>query len=281
MKDKSRLLSSVIVSLMAGFIYYQFGDNLQEKFQSFRAVLSSNDMELYMPQECESFNSLVAKSDSKSKTKKSKFYIKKNYKNTIEFKNKNVSVPGEELVADFIANNQARFDRPQPSKKIDFTAELENLAKNDFLKESQSNNLESKLSTGPRKPGEEIADMKATRPNGIIVIKSFDKRKGSEKVVQNIGYGFEYNYVTEGNLSQIKSNSGNSKTELKKEITVNKSDCENKCTKTDTETRTRVINGKKVKIVAPEIENNIDDRGDEIDSPEMNMHDEDSENETM
>ncbi len=77
MKDKSRFVSSVIVSLLAGFIYYQFGHGIEENLQSsIKAVLSPNDMEQYLSPDCQPFNTITNKSDAKLNKKKSKYFIK-------------------------------------------------------------------------------------------------------------------------------------------------------------------------------------------------------------
>ena len=114
MKDKSRFISSVIVSLLAGFIYYQFGHGIEEKLQSsIKAVLSSNDVEQYLSPDCQPFNNIIAKSDAKLNKKKSKYFIKK--RNVIEFKTKSETIPGDELFSSYISK-QAKFQKSSADK---------------------------------------------------------------------------------------------------------------------------------------------------------------------
>ena len=48
--EKSGILSSVIVSLLAGFIYYQFGNDIQVTLErSYKAALSYSDSEIFGP----------------------------------------------------------------------------------------------------------------------------------------------------------------------------------------------------------------------------------------
>ncbi|MBK8553523.1 MAG: hypothetical protein IPL53_21650 [Ignavibacteria bacterium] len=259
MKDKSRFVSSVIVSLLAGFIYYMFGQDINENVQSsIKAALSSNEMEEqylssdYFPVKSISDNSVI-----KSKKKNSKFYIKK--RNTIEFQNNGITVPGEELFSDFVKNNQAKFDRPVPDKDTDFTAELNELIKTDRSK--------SRL-----KPLKELSDLLKNKNDEVADTKRFERR--SEKMNKNFeqsqiktynnyrkgdaeykGNGFEYNYVTGNNSSQSNSNSnginytapGNEK----------KTDCKNY--KVEYKRKTKIINGKRTEIITPKVHINNND----------------------
>lgn len=78
MKDKSRFLSSVIVSLLAGFIYYLFGLNISDNVErSIKAVLSSNDTEEYMTQDFMPLNPEVCSSLTGSFKNNIKFVSKK------------------------------------------------------------------------------------------------------------------------------------------------------------------------------------------------------------
>ncbi len=198
MKDKSRFVSSVIVSLLAGFIYYHFGHGIEENLQSsIKAVLSSNDMEQYLSPDCQPFNTITYKSDTKLNKKKSKYFIKK--RNVIEFKTKNETIPGDELFSSYIAQNQARFQKSSPDKNIDFTTELEHLMKNDNPKTDLRQSKGLKIDKGT------IADTKefSSRPERI--------QKNFETAVGVYGNGFEYNYI----IVKLR-NKSSSKTEKKK-----------------------------------------------------------------
>lgn len=180
MKDKQKFISSVIVSLLAGFIYYQFGEDIQTKFQSsVKAVLSYNESEQYLPADCQPFNSLTKNFNSKESKKKKKFFVKKN---TIEFKSKEKTISGDELLSDYVSR-QASFKRPVADKNNDFSAELDQLRKNDAGKQSQ------KLKATKDEFKSPIADTKGFKSANNLLHKN--------AVEFNLGNGFEYNYIIE------------------------------------------------------------------------------------
>ncbi|MDQ3020999.1 MAG: hypothetical protein M3R36_10565 [Bacteroidota bacterium] len=288
MKDKQRFMSSVIVSLLAGFIYYQFGQDIQQNFErSIKSVLSSNDMEEYLPADCESFNSTVKKSgDSKITKKKSKFFIKK--KNTIEFKSKDAVIAGEELFSDFVSGKQANFRRPVPDKNIDFTAELEKLMKNEKdLKPGKEFKANKSYSE------DQVADSRELRSNYKLLHKDFDVKSKYYR-----GNGFEYNLITDENSTGNRSNGSTSSNGYYQSGTTYEHN-----TSCDYSTSYEYSNAeknteckkykkecvKKIKIVAPkvEIEVNTGDEVMEIETPEIpdeiSVPDEnkDSDDETM
>lgn len=120
--EKPGILSSVIVSLLAGFIYYQFGNDLQVTLEkSYKAVLSYSDSEIFGPFNSLSLSSADEISDNKSgKNKKSGFYFKK----------RNTEILLDDEYSVLLNKNQAKLQRSLPDKNIDFTSELNNLIKN-------------------------------------------------------------------------------------------------------------------------------------------------------
>lgn len=191
MKDKSRFVSSVIVSLLAGFIYYNFGDNLQQKIQnSVKAVISSNDLELSSPSDCESFSSLV--SNSKAKVKKKRLFVKK--RNTIEFKSKSngANIPGDEMFSEFISKSPAKFQRPAADKNPDFTAELQNLINgNNSKRQSKQNKItrSSVVNDEVTELNPLKSELKKLDKNFRVVPKNYHGKSTSN------GNGFEFNFM--------------------------------------------------------------------------------------
>ena len=115
MKDKSRFLSSVIVSLLAGFIYLIAGENLPVNIQSsVRAILSSNAPDMYLTTECFPFYEISKNSAPKISKNNSKFYINDNESEDLQY-------------SGLISGDQATFVRPLPDKNIDFASELNKL----------------------------------------------------------------------------------------------------------------------------------------------------------
>jgi hypothetical protein len=193
MKDKQRFISSVIVSLLAGFIYYQFGQDIQKDVESsIKAVISSNDLE-YISPDCGPFTSITKKSFKDATKKKSKFYIKKN--NTVEFKTKNVTIPADDLFADYVSH-QANQRRPVADKNIDFTAELKDLIKNDGSGSDPKPGRELRINKNTGN-GKEVADTKSLNSMNNLLHKN--------AVEFDLGNGFEYNIIIDGNSSQPKN----------------------------------------------------------------------------
>lgn len=200
MKDKSRFISSVIVSLLAGFIYYQFGENINEKLQnSFKAVLSSNDdMEIYLRADCQSFNSLTSNDRKSSSKKNSKFFMKR--KNTVEFGKNRVTVPGDEMFTEFVKAS-ARVVKPSPDKNINFTAELNRLLKGNNNKPVAGKEL--RINKRFNSPKEDVADANYKAKTLI--------HKDEANV---LGNGFEYNFMIEAkgvDNGKIKTQGNNKK----------------------------------------------------------------------
>lgn len=120
--EKSGLISSVIVSLLAGFIYYQFGNDIQVTLdRSFKAVLSYSDSEVFGPFNSQSLFSQIKNSDKKhQKNLKSGFYFKK------QSKIDDIDVSDYSYLEN---KSQAKIQIAVPDRNIDFTSELNNLIK--------------------------------------------------------------------------------------------------------------------------------------------------------
>lgn len=290
MKDKSRYISSVIVSLLAGFICFMFGQDIDNNVRSsIKTVLSSNDFnnmdEQYLSTDCFSFNSVSKKSDSKINKKKSKFYIKK--RNTIEFKDKDVTIPGEELFSNYISNNQAKFSKPVADKNLDFTSELNNLIKGDISKYSTKPGREVR---NKRSPGIEVADSKGMKSSLNLLHKN--------AVEFDLGNGFEYNYVTEENSpapvknlkekknkpqsykSDIHYNTGNSYNSNSSCNSNNQTETK-ECTgyKVEYKNNTGYIEKVKIKIIAPKVKVRIEKE--EADEQEISIPGENTDDDSM
>lgn len=271
MKDRSRLLSSVIVSLLAGFIYYQFGDNIQSKINSFKAVISYNDTEVYGPEHCQSFNSIVNKTDVKL-NKKSKFYVKK--RNTVEFKKDNVTIPGDEMLSGLI--KQASYKKPTPDKNIDFSAELNNLINSSSNKKVDK---DFKVDWKQDKKNEVVADNKVAKSDILMMIKGLGAFDKEAEFDENTGYGFEYNYTIDEETGEV--NGQKTKLKIKAPKIINKSECIGKC-ECNSKVQTNELRvEKRIKVGLPTIKVKIIDESFEIDLPEINIEGEPSEEDPM
>lgn len=276
MKDKSKYVSSVIVSLLAGFIYYQFGQDINADLQnSLKAVLSSNDVDEYMQTDYQSFNSLTKKSGRVTNKKSSKFYIKR--KNSIEFKTRTGIIPGDEMVSSLV---QAKFKKSVPDKNVDFSTELQHLINKDLCNTTPSKEFKIQRSTTKTEDG--IADTKELKSTNNLLHKNPEG---------DLGNGFEYNFIITKNSSQSGRNFGK-----KEKVQINTTPYYNGYTssyefnsgftkteiiKNKTEYKCDVINGNKIKVITPkapvikiedmdEDQNKDFDNDKDSDTPEMN-----------
>lgn len=141
--EKSGLISSVIVSLLAGFIYYQFGNDIQVTLdRSVKAVLSYSDSEVFGPFNSQSLSSQIKNSDKKyQKNLKSGFFLKK------QSKVDNIEVRDYSYLEN---KSQAKIQRAVPDINIDFTSELNNLIKKNqqpvMPELNRNKNIEKELS---------------------------------------------------------------------------------------------------------------------------------------
>ncbi|MEO8447534.1 MAG: hypothetical protein ABI528_08570 [bacterium] len=253
MKDKQKFISSVIVSLLAGFIYYMFGQDINQNFEaSVKTILSTNEIDEHLKQDFMSFN-LISKSNVKNKN--SKFYLKK--KNTIELRVKGVSIDGEEMFSDLVVRTQARLKRSIPDKEVNFSAELEQLMKD------QNGSLPSrqfKIEKRANNSGNVVADTKESKTSVNFLHKSNE---------DELGNGFEYNYIVKGkNNSQSKKNKEISDyTPLSKEYNTcngyqynsDYNEKSNEFNPVKVEYKTKVIrsNGQKISVIIPVVKVNV------------------------
>ncbi|HMS33892.1 MAG TPA: hypothetical protein PKC91_07385 [Ignavibacteria bacterium] len=268
MKDKSRFLSSVIVSLLAGFIYYLFGQNISENVvSSVKAVLSSDHSEEYMPSDCFSFNSDIKISGNKLSGKKSSF--KKNH--TFQFKETIVTLPVETLSSADVKNSQAKFQKPAPDKNVDFTSELNRLIKNDRSKIEIKPGKENRINKSFGNTDNETADLnikiyinkKLGKNNESFQMKSYNKNYK--------GNGFEYNYVVSGVAKEPVKKTGRNNIDNSGSDRINKKCSEyNYNYNFEKRSEEKVEKKRKVMIIAPKIQININDEEIDTDLQEIN-----------
>lgn len=194
MKDKSRFLSSVIVSLLAGFIYYLSGSDIQQTIErSFKAVFSQTDTEMYGPQNSASFTELLKKSGIKVNKNKIHFYYSSVKKKRDNFKNENAKTP-DNTYGEFISL-QAKVMKSCPDKNVDFTNELNNLIR----KNSDCNpDSEKYIKMNRNVKSSPVADLKAEDRKIQINISKKENKKFYHKTDEensSFGFGFEYNNV--------------------------------------------------------------------------------------
>ncbi len=176
MKDKSRFISSVIVSLLAGFIYYQFGDDINEKLQSsVRAVLSSNDIEALSGCDFFAFKEMSSFTHRGKKLKPG-VNVKKGHVPFTSSDDFLISETGPEM--------QAKNVRPSADKNVDFTAELEQLVKDGDRIQLPSKQL--KIETRHNSNLDGVADTRELRTRTNLLHKDFENKTGN---------GFEYNVM--------------------------------------------------------------------------------------
>ena len=193
MKDRSKFISSVIVSLFAGFIYYFIGPDINENVsKSIKAVFSSNESEQYFSSEC--FSLITDKSNTKSARSKNKNYKKGN---PVRKDNSYPYLPGEEIFSGIENTSQAM--RPSPDRNVDFTAELEKLTKSNKQVRELKPGREFKIER--RNSNEnQVADNNSKTGN-------FQNLKVKYYEDNYRGNGFEYNFIfTSGKPEAVKTN---------------------------------------------------------------------------
>jgi len=249
MKDKSRFISSVIVSLLAGFIYYQFGGDINEKLRnSVRAVLSSNDIEALSGCDFPAFEEM-SNFSPRSKKMKTEVTVKKRHVSFASTNDFLISKSGSEM--------QAKNVRPSADKNVDFTAELEQLVKSGDRIQLPSKQL--KIETRHKSNLDGVADTKELRTRTNLLHKDFENKTGN---------GFEYNVMQET------SGCTNSDSELNKlESFTNESGCAYEY---------NVITGtsvNKVKIRIPKFRTESSDK--RIRKIEVNVEDDSADDDSM
>ena len=286
MKDKSRFLSSVIVSLLAGFIYYMFCLNITDDIErSVKAVISSNDSEEYMsgdfmplnPEVCSSVGGPI-KNNFKAVSKK---------KRSLKFKDNSV-FPDDKSISDNANLNQAKFQKPSPDRNVDFTAELEKLiySKDNkgkvapLLRPGREFKVDKSMSNSP----EELAELKSGLNNSEKIRKNFERSQIKYYRKNYKGNGFEYNVI----INDKSSNSGQNTIKYdynaseKKKV---KSECREFNNNSDPKINTELRNQYKIKIISPKVrikakcdndeDSDSDDKTIEINVPD-NSDDDDS-----
>ena len=183
--NRYRFTSSVIISLLAGFIYYQFGEDISHKLDfSMRAIPVESNSDFTESVMFEPFSSLIKKSDNK--------IIKSRSGNFKRLKINNSDFSKSENLISEIKVKQANIQKPIPDKNIDFTAELD-ILRDKNSKYSKINNLNS---------------------NKLKVIAEEDCKLNKVKVKiftdenSENGYGFEYNNTKVNRECVINNKSG-------------------------------------------------------------------------
>lgn len=269
MKDKSRFLSSVIVSLLAGFIYYLFGLNISDNVEkSIKAVLSSYDTEEYMTQDFMPLNPEVCSSLTGSFKSNIKFVSKK--KISLKFKDNSV-FPDNNAISDNAISGQAKFQKPSPDRNIDFTAELEKLiSKKDNVTPLLKPGREFKVDKSMSNSEEEVAQLKSGLNNTEKVRKNFEKSQIKYYRKNYKGNGFEYNYIKSEKSSKSESNSVKYDNQTCEKIKV-------KIKYNDFNCNSEIRNDFKIKIITPKertkTKTDKDEKADLEDKDEINVPD--------
>ncbi|MBS1518214.1 MAG: hypothetical protein JSS91_09010 [Bacteroidetes bacterium] len=187
MNNKKNYISSVIVSLLAGFIYYQFGTNIQETVEK---VFSSHELIMNVPSNNEfdpaGFKNPQKKKEVKALNKKTKL------KNSPEIY---FAESHSEVIFD---ENRAKYRKAVPDRKEDFTDELNKLIRTgkispdlrNSIRRSSDNNSTADVNSSEMKIQKSVINKDCPSAN---VIK--DKYTGN---------GFEYNYFFKTDASFYK-----------------------------------------------------------------------------
>lgn len=274
MKDKSRFLSSVIVSLLAGFIYYILGQNVSDNVvSSVKAVLSSDFSEEYMPSDCITLNSDVNISGNKLSKKNS---FKKN--RTFELKEIIITLPVESMFSDVGKNSQAKIQKPSPDRNVDFTTELNRLINKDRTEINIKPGKENRIKKNLSNTDQETADLDFK----VYRSKQLGKNIGrSQMKFYNKDYkgnGFEFNYVVSSVAKEpVKKTRPNTNSDkVKKECSEYNFNFE---MNTSVKKVEKVDKVRKVRIIAPEIRIKINEEDEDtgIEPEEINVDDSTSE----
>lgn len=263
MKDrsegKSGFISSVIVSLLAGFIYYQFGSDIQVTLdRSFKAVLSYSDSEVFGPFNSQSLFSQIKNSDKKyRKNIKSKFYLKKQSK--VDFINFSEY--------SFLQNkSQAKFQRPIPDLNVDFTSELNNLIKKNQQPVAPELKRNKFIDKELSETGENYLYELPIEKNEVFY---FDESSGETL------NGFEYNVITEEGISKDVDQNN-----IRVQVNIHKRDDKNKFREKCSKNQEKII---KKEPNNPEIHFRIyiNDNEEEYTAPEIYIENENTDEDQM
>jgi len=290
MKDKSKFLSSVIVSLLAGFIYYMFCLDITDNIErSVKAVISSNDYEEYMSRDFMPINPEVSSSVNGPIKNNIKAVSKR--KRSLKFKDYSV-FPDDKSISDNAISNQAKFQKPSPDRNVDFTAELEKLISNKYNRDNKDNvspslkpgrefKVDKSLSNCP----EELAELKSGLNNSEKIRKNFERSQIKYYRKNYKGNGFEYNII----INEKSSNSGRNKIRYEYNSSEKKkvnTDCSEYKNNSDSKINTEVRNQYKIKIISPKVrikeksDNDVDADSDDK-TIEINVPDDSNDDDSM
>ena len=287
MKDKSKFLSSVIVSLLAGFIYYMFCLDITDNIErSVKAVISSNDSEEYMSRDFMPLNPEVCSSVGGPIKNNFKAVSKK--KRSLKFKDNSV-FPDDKSISDNANLNQAKFQKPSPDRNVDFTAELEKLIYSKDNKGKVAPSLrpgrEFKVDKSMSNSPEELAELKSGLNNSEKIRKNFERSQIKYYRKNYKGNGFEYNVI----INDKSSNSG--RNTIKYEYNTSeknkvKSECREFNNDSDPKINTEVRNQYKIKIISPKVRikaksDNDEDSDSEDKTIEINVPDNSDDDDSM
>ena len=276
MKDKSRFISSVIVSLLAGFIYYLFGQNITENaVSSVKAILSSNFTEDYMNSDCITLNSNVKVSGNKllkNKTSRSK------NQHSLEFKEIIITLPVENSFSSNVKNTQAKIQRPSPNRNVDFTSELNRLIKKDKSVIEIKPGKEYRVNKSLSNTNNEMADLNLKENSNKKLRKNIEYSQMKYYNKDYKGNGFEYSYVISSVAKEPVKNTGSNNNDRTDSDRLKKKCSEynynfNYNYNFEMRNAEKVEKNRKVKIIAPKIEIKINDEEIDIDPQEINVDD--------
>ena len=267
-RDRSSLISSIIVSLLAGFIYYQFGNDIQDKIdKSMKAVFSSASIEAFGPEQNKSFVSVLKKSEFKNKKNKSKFYFKNKHEENFASEK---SIDPQQLLTEYILSEQSKASKPAPDRNIDFSAELNKLIKKN-IKDKNKSEFNFKINRDKYERRIEVSDNESSESH-LNSLNPYSNRN-LNKIYINTGNGFEYNTsiskedenANENCQTEVRENDCNKLKSYQYKINDNKLKIEYK-----TEMRKEI----KVNIVVPKIQINVNGEELKIEIPEIFIEDE-------
>lgn len=273
MKDKSRFLSSVIVSLLAGFIYYLLGQNINENVvSSVKAVLSSDFSEEYLSSDLITQNNEIKKFGNNNVRKNISF--KK--KNSFVLREVKISLPDENIFSVIKIDAQAKIQKPSPDRNVDFTSELNRLISKNKTENNYRPGKENRINKSLSRNVTETADINSGNQSSNMLKKNIDKSETKYYEKEYKGNGFEYNYV----ISSVAKEPNKKKIirSIKPNDSVkNKKDCTGYQYKYDLKTEDTKENKFKGKIILPKDKINKTDEEDVNSVREINADDYSSE----
>jgi hypothetical protein len=284
LKDRSKFISSLIVSLIAGFIYYQFGD--APVLQSFKALLSDN-YKNEITISSQPFASVIRNDNEMPKYKSDKFYIQKKNIKPIEISSDDIT--GNQII-EFISNQTAISKKA----RADIQGYLASLINSEFESRSEREIL-TNLVSHPL-PDLEKSIIHLRKIDGLEVsslndipefnfeyikdpVKNDDKKNSSYSYSYNYDYDYNYNYNYNYNYTYDNNNRDHNKT-IKAEVKNKKEKIKNKNKKSETLKLDIEVNipevvvnmkMKKMTIQVPDAKNNLTDIVIEIPEPQIEI----------